>query len=587
MTVEPPTAHIQTGDDDRDPVVARLLQPLDSIAPPDLWPSVRARAEGADLSARPGATDPRPNQAHDGLPAGGGRHQHRWWGTAAAAAVTLLLAGTVAAIVADDDGQRIETPAATSDPLDTDLNGTDQPLRSFPPSVELGPDRRAMSGVPVDAFAVIYAAGAVVVTPEGVVLGHYDGEVPPFIYQPDPPAASLGGDLPAGCAIDTQPEAGTRLFCRNEVGPTVEVTGPDGTRHVIASFPPPPPGADPETSVVGHFVRSYPQPRPEGGRAMLLQMSAECESRLALLVDEAVGTDDRPQGGVISKLDGTSYWDDPWMAGESKALGWNPDGSEAYVWRFNAPCGDGLDAPGIYAYRLDGTARLLIPTTSDVLDVALITGEVPSTSADGATTTTENSGATDRPEGWAEWAGPLRPQRADDPALADDRRRAVEFARTELGMTNPEVLATSIVEPGPNWILTEGDLSVRINPYAAPFSAPATDPEPWKQISATTYWSDGIDALSAKVDDDSGRWQARFGVAIHDAEPTATYTLGDNTIDPGATEPDGFGNAQLTFDLPAAPTDIALLTIRWTDPDSGELIGYQRTLLPPGRFAAG
>lgn len=183
--------------------------------------------------------------------------------------------------------------------------------------------------------------------------------------------------------------------------------------------------------------------------------------------------------------------------------------------------------------------------------------------------------------------GPLRPQRADDPALADDRRRAVEFARTELGMANPEVLATSIVEPGPNWIVTEGDLSVRIDPYAAPFSAPATNPAPWKQIGAGTFWADGIDSLSVKVDDDTGRWQAWVGVAIHDAEVSATYTLGGETLDPVATEPDGFGNVQLTFDLPAEPTDVAVLAIRWTDPVTGKLVGYQRTPLRPGRFAAG
>lgn len=64
--------------------------------------------------------------------------------------------------------------------------------------------------------------------------------------------------------------------------------------------------------------------------------------------------------------------------------------------------------------------------------------------------------------------------------------------------------------------------------------------------------------------------------------PSAAGTSrpGDLTaLDSGST-------AQLRFDLGAEPTEPALLTIRWHDAD-GKLVSYQRTTIPPGRFAAG
>lgn len=597
MTVEPssssdgPEAPTEA-DPALDPVVAGRLAPLADTTPPDLWAEAVRRAStavgsGADRQAgfapaavghRSAGTDTatvEPLRGED-------RRRHRSGAVRAlaAAAVLVVVAGavTVAVVQGRQDGQRIETPAA-----------------GFSAGVVTGPALSLDHDAPVGAFAVLYPAGLVVVEADGDVVGHYTGEAPGAVY--DPARGTVGRLIgaPDGCSWDS---GLTFLYCRDAVGPTVEVPGSDGGRQMLASFPPPPAGIDPGATVAGHLVRSFPQPGVERGRPLLLQMSAECESRLALMVDDPISTADSDRGGVIRRLDGASYWSEPPMAGESLALGWSPDGNEAYVWRFNASCGDGLDAPGIYAYRLDGSSRLLVPTPPDVLDVQLITGETPS-SGEGAVTplpppaTTSDSGAagtTPAAEpfpGWRNWAGPVLADGAG--ASPTDRELVTAFARRELGMTNPDLeLSSTDLDPAV-WIATEGNLSVKLQP-ARSYGAGPISPEErtaWQVVWATSFWPDGEDFLSAQVNDDTGRWTATFRVPTHASTVSASYTVGGRTLEPSETTvlDDGL-TTQFRFDLDSEPTDQAALTFSWHDA-GGRLVGYQRTTIPPGTFAAG
>jgi hypothetical protein len=363
-------------DPELDPQVAARLRPLTEAPVPELWSPLQA-----EPTAPPAPVTHLAERQGDA-----GRWSARRLGLAlvAAAAAVAVVAIGVQYVRSDGSGQRIETPAVetpTSGPVTvptTTLTAPTQPPSSlntpatFPVGLDIGPDRRSMSSIPFGAFAVIYEAGAVVVNPDGTVLGHYTGDVPSFIYTP----ANYGQFSRFDPSVPNDCDGGSfdasLLFCQGDWGPTVEVADPDGTRHLIASFPRPPQTVPSDAKVTGHFQYAFPSPSPERGAPLLLQMSAECETPVAVLVDRPSATANRPDGGTIRLIDGSSYWDDSWPTGESVALGWSADGAEAYVWRFNSECGTVLDRPGVYAYRLDGTSRLLIPTADDVIDVALI-----------------------------------------------------------------------------------------------------------------------------------------------------------------------------------------------------------------------
>ena len=590
MTIEPSPPDDDRNDDGRtaddlDATVAERLGLLAAVAPPDLWPAITAAA-----AAAPGGTGP-----VDGEPPGppiplpaANRWPHRRITGLAAAAVILAVAMGVGIVAATErGGQRVVTPAEEPTVL--------------PPGLAIGPQLGSDGDVPIGAFAVVYQGGLVVVSPDGEVVGHYTGQVPATIYDPARRTVDRLIGAPDGCEIDAVLESGLRLFCHDEWGPTVEVSDASGERQVIASFPSPPAGSDPAARVVGHLTASFPRPGVERGRPLLLQMSAECETRLALIVESPIGTDANPRGGTIRQLDGASYWDQRWMPGESMALGWSADGTEAYVWRFNSPCAEPLDQPGIYAYRLDSSSRLLVPTTADVIDVALITGEPP-TLGEGAITPLPTAGPTDGAAaataatatggpgpGWNEWAGPLLTGGAAGTVATTDSDLVVGFARQELGMAAPEVAVSSVDLDPSVWIVTEGDLSVKLQPSAG-FGANPISPEQrasWTVVGASSFWVDGTDFLSASVNDDSGSWAATFLAPTHGATVSATYAVGGRDVAPGdLTALDSGSTAQLRFDLGAEPTESALLTIRWHDAD-GKLVGYQRTTIPPGRFAAG
>ena len=579
MTVEPPIPdRAETADDgDIDLTVAGQLGPLTAVVPPDLWTEALRRA-ASDQSI--GTTDPEPRRRY--RPSGLVR-------AALTAAAATVLVSTVVTLTQSGghDGQVIDTPAA-----------------GFPAGVVAGPALALDQETPVGAFAVVYAAGVVVVEADGHVVGHYTGQVPGVVY--DPARGTVGRMMggPDGCSFD--PANLTVLFCRDAVGPTVEVAGEGGLRRVIASFPSPPAGIDPSAAVSGHLVRAFAQPGIDRGRPLLLQMSAECETRLALMVEDPIGTDGSDRGGVIRRLDGASYWDEPTMAGESLALGWSPDGGEAYVWRFNGPCDTALDQPGVYAYRLDGSSRLLMTTPADVVDVQLITGDIP-TAGPGAITPLPSSSTLPDPSstvggavtaatqaeplpGWSGWAGPLL---ADDArtraATATDRGLVAAFARSELGMINPD-LALSATDLDPAvWVVTEGAFSVKLQPGASYGDGPVSPEEraAWNVAWAITFWPRDEDYLRAQVTNETGRWTATFRLPAHGSSTVmASYTLGDRTLDPTSVEVVD-GRPVIRFDLESEPTVPATLTVRWTKADGTQLVGYQRSTFPPGAFAAG
>jgi hypothetical protein len=254
----------------------------------------------------------------------------------------------------------------------------------FPEGVEVGPDRTPMSAIPFGRILLVYDAGGVVVDVDGTILGHYPAPIPTFVHDPDG-ATVPAVAVPDGCQLDAILGHGQqRVFCHDDVGPTVEVITADHERRPLAAFPPPPENLGPDAFVPGHFTAAHPNPAAGRGGPMLLQMSAECEIRVAMMVDDATWSSESPDGGTVRLLDGTGYWDGGWLAGESIALGWSADGDEAYVWRFASVCSDDLAAPGVYAYRLDGSGRLLFPTDDEVRQVAVITDHTADATTDRA-----------------------------------------------------------------------------------------------------------------------------------------------------------------------------------------------------------
>ncbi len=544
-------------DDDFDPALARRLQPLSHTTPPDLWDAVVGRAAARGATA--------------GRETDGGRARRRpgmtWLAVAAVLAVIVGTGVVVEARRGHDGGQSIDTPADGGGGVPAD---TSAPTTGTAPGVEIGPTRTLDDPIPEGAFAVVYQAMTVIVASDGAVVGHYvNGSAPISVLDLDW-AAQLRTSRPAdsGCVPNELGGFPTLLLCDDNTRPVIRVPGEPP--HTVASFPL-------GSGVTGDIIAALPVVPDLGAQpATLVQLNDDsCPQRQAFVIDHLVFAGGAPQESApIRRLDGADLATAGPMAGESLALGWSADGTEAYVWRYASPCTPELDQPGIYAYRLDGSSRLIVPTVPDVMHVGLVVKR-------GGTID-----PADRPEGWAEWAGPIRPQRAEDPALARDRWNALQIARAELGMTDPEVLATSTVEPGPDWIFTENGLSLRVSPYAAPFGAPATNLRPWVEVGAGTFWPDGNYSLSVKVDDDTGHWQVAVNVPSHDAVVSATYILGGTTLDP-TTVLERNGEDQFTFDLDAEPVDVAILRFTWHDADTGEIVGLQRTPLPPGRFAAG
>jgi len=375
---------------DFEPEVAERLRPLAQVPDPDIWSRV-----AADVSPRVDVVDPSnaddptpllpPAAADDASTPTSTRN--RWTAPLlVAAAIATLVAAGVALI--PRGGQTIETPteAVESDRNDNDdkdergdldpnpdqTSTTAQPTPdpTFPDAVDIGPDRTAMSSIPFGSFAVSFEAGSIIVTPDGEVLGHYPGDLPDFLAaENDAGAQTQAG--PGQCLPD--PMLTSIVLCVGEQGPTVEavIEGSDDT-VTIAAFPPPPDDVPGDARVFGRFTKILPAPSLARPAPALLQMSAECELRIAMMVDAAFGSETQPNGGIVRHLDGTGYWDDTWPAGESLALGWSADGGEAYVWRFNGLCDDPLDEPGVYAYQLDGSSRMLFPTDDEVIDITLI-----------------------------------------------------------------------------------------------------------------------------------------------------------------------------------------------------------------------
>ena len=359
--------------------VAERLAPIADASVPDLWARLEADSPSAVVGLEERATPT------------------RWLAPALAAAcvVALLVAAT---LLAPRQGQEIQSPADEAvEPEEADDVSQDQPnttqakpTPSFPDDLEIGPDRTAMSSIPFGDFALHYEAGIVVVDPDGAVRGHYPQPDPEFLVEVERPNTS--DPVPEDCVLDGfAPEGTTQMFCRGQSGPTVEVVDEQGQRHIIASFPQPPESLPEQATVFGTIVAAFPSPVPWRPAPVLLQMNAECESRLAVMTN----------GETIRHIDGTDYWDDSWPAGQSVALGWNPEGTEAYVWRTTGGCDQGLEEPGVYAFGVDGNSRLLFPTDDRVSDVALITGRrFPATGSDTATL--------QRSEAWRQWAGELR-----------------------------------------------------------------------------------------------------------------------------------------------------------------------------------
>lgn len=359
------------GTADDDPAVAEHLAPLAEASTPELWDGIVARAGSAGTDEI--AVGPTLRRARRGWLAPLG---------VAAAAAAITLGGV--ALLRPDDGQRVETPAVSDDGIGTpstapapapDSETAASPDGTgFPDEVEIGPDL-GRATPPAGAFTVTYDGGTVVVDADGQVLGHYPGDRPAAVPSRDDLTTPAIGGVPDGCELDAiLADASLRVICERDSGPTVEIAEADGTTHPIASFPPPPARHGPDARVSGSLTMTFPSPTVERGGPLLVQMSAECETRLAMIVEDAVWSTDAPDGGEIRHLDGTGYWDDTWPDGESIALGWNGDGTEASVWRFNSACSTALATPGVYAYRLDGTSRLLFPTGDEVRDVYQIPG---------------------------------------------------------------------------------------------------------------------------------------------------------------------------------------------------------------------
>lgn len=100
----------------------------------------------------------------------------------------------------------------------------------------------------------------------------------------------------------------------------------------------------PPRAKVGHWATAYLSP---DGKTRLAQWSAECEVPIAFFVSA--------RGGRPRVVSGENDWAD---APESIAIGWTSDG-RALVEFPRAGCGSGLERPGVYAVRLDGTRTFL------------------------------------------------------------------------------------------------------------------------------------------------------------------------------------------------------------------------------------
>ncbi len=592
-----------TNDLDIDPEVATRLSPLAEVETPDVWSLI----DDSEFD-RPfvddglgGAPDFSLVALDDVAPTA-----DRPWVRPllmAAGVAALVLAG-VALLPRSE--QRLENPAdqpapATQPAADgADVDADPSAVNSgYPQEVEIGPDRTAMSSVPPHgSFFVVFDAGAVVVTADGEVLGHYPGGIPEFMFPEDntffdvlPP--------PDGCQYSSI-RADTRIyFCSDEVGPTVEIVDDDLTRRPLASFPlPENQGTVPGQLTDGFFA-------PVAGRAgpMLLQWSQDvsgtaggCDTNyMAMMVDSAAWATTQVRGGTIRHLDGSSWWDggtsDAYYH-QSRPVGWSAEGDEAYVWQYNGGCHEEIAIEeGVYGYQLDGSSRLLFPVHPDVRQIRLFSppADVAVNPSDGQAEGPDL--AAESPEQWEAWAGPLKvsfdgPESAvADPQYGIDAELVMGFAADELGMSNP-TMSVAAGEPA-GWILTEDSLTVWLRPnnWFRGETPTATELRQWTVRTADTFLPDEDDFLSARVGPDPGTgiWHARFTVPGLDAEAQATYVMDDITYGPSVAE--AGDPAEISFGVLSEPTEPAVLTISWYR--DGRLVAYRRATIPPGEFSAG
>jgi hypothetical protein len=449
----------------------------------------------------------------------------------------------------------------TPTPLATTTTTSSAPRAAgIPDDFDTGPvwENVVRPELPQYSFQFWFSDGLVIVNNRGEALGHIPGP-------PDPPddftrrllnqtAEAREGPrtVPEECLIDAfLGDDQLRLLCRSNLqddqrGPTVEILLPDGTRRVVADLPPPPVELE-GAYRLGRFLRVFPLPGRRG--VSLAQFSAECESRLAVFI----------QDGTTYRFDGSSWWDDSYPDGESVALGWIDD--RALIWRFNGPCATELAEPGVYAYTTDGVGELLFDTPAEVQWVELLDTEP---AADTAL----------YPD-----LGPTAKEQliVSGGELPDPLDVAMSFATNVLRLGSPTVLSITESTVGETFTITDGSLTLDVRATAVAWNA---DGSPIIGVTyASSFTTDEEWFLAAEVGFSQGQWVAEFSFATMGDEAEVTYSSGDWS----AT--DKTSDGQLLLELPHEPIETPRLTITFTE--GGTVVGFHGTLLPAGAFAAG
>lgn len=427
------------------------------------------------------------------------------------------------------------------------------------------------AGVPPDlAEAARTATGPASPPTRYLVLGFDDGAVlvdldgRPFglvdpMPAPEHPVERLRAltdeasePIPDGCMLEERLGQGQlRLVCTDrgeqpDANPTVEVLLPDGERVVVGALPPPPEDLA-GAFRIGRFLRVFPAP---GRRNLALaQFSAECEVRVAVIVED----------GVARHVTGAGWWDEAWPAGESIALGWDGERGEALVWWFGGPCTDQPDVPGVYAFGPSGESRLVFATPPETQWVELIGSGQPFTTA-----------GLYPPLGRSD----IEALAAGNEALPLDVDVVRSFAADVLGLA--DVQATNVAEGTDvaEWVVEGGSLSVSVRTEILAWQADGD-----AIVAVTHADSTGGLPLVAEVFTDDGDWQAHLSFPMTGEAAAVELASGDWAAATEATTGD------VTLELPAEPVEAQRVTIAFTA--GGALVGFYGTILPPGAHGPG
>ncbi len=440
--------------------------------------------------------------------------------------------------------------------VDEDITQAGGIPSDFDPGPELAAEIR--SELPPTYLRLGFGDGVVLTTVNGQALGHING-------QPEPPTTSRDRTqslteelvnewpIPEGCVVDTVIDTSQlRVLCLptggSLEGPTVEILFKDGSSEIVAQLTEPP--SDLEGAYrIGQFLEVIPSPWNRG--SALAQFTAECESRLAVMIDD----------GIVSHIDGTPWWGEAYPDGESVAIGWGPD-QRALVWRFNGGCNAGLAQPGIYVYDQQGFGNLLFAVPNELQWVEVVNPE------HGTATAAIYPART---------AAELEALVASNEPLQEDIEVVASFATDILEISDPDVRLVGDGTDSTRWEVVGDGLTVSVGTRLITWG---TDGSPiWAITNASTFTSDDEFFLTAQVANNSGSWTADLHFPQIGDETTVVFSSGDWTTQ---TTTDG---DSVTLQLPDEPRETPRLSITFRK--GSEIVGFHGILLPIGEFVAG